>query len=410
MNNLTPEQCQDAVDAVKAYGTQIAAAKALGLSRGTLQNRLWRAPAVLAAAEKEAEKPEIVTRAEARDAKYWKKRANTAENHLSEAEHLIREISGVRETVIQPPDWLIPAPNGKKSRSVVAGVVSDTHVGEKVRADELDNANSYDIESFRRRYRRLIGGFIDVGHRWIADCHNVGFLYLRGGDTISGDIHEELRITNELTSHQQVAAAVEEEAAGIDKLVGAYGRVHVASVPGNHARTTLKPVSKQYASTSYDTLIADMLADRFRDNDKVTFQTSTSVDVVVPVFGWQLLLTHGDSTGSGGGKGRIGAVLPILRGMQKVRDQQNRLGRRVDIIVTCHYHSTTNPERNSLGNGSMVGYSQFAHKHRFDPEIAQQWMFLVHEKWCVRERCPVLLEDPEVPPRDRVRIPAVMQR
>lgn len=410
---VSREQAEHVVAAVERLGGVKAAADHLGLARTTLAHQVQRAKQLYGLepnrpAPEPVELPDpAVQRREVRDSGYWRKRAKAAEDTLADAEHLIRELSGVLETPVAPPEWLIPAPDGRKSRSVIAGVVSDTHVGESVRPDELDNANSYDIETYRRRYRRLVGGFVEIGRRWMADCDNVGFLYLRGGDTISGDIHEELRITNELTSHEQVATAVEEETAGIRLLADAYGRVHVASVPGNHARTTMKPTHKLYASTSYDTMIAKMLAERFKDDPRVTFQTSASGDLVVPVLGWQIMLTHGDRIGSRGGQGFIGPVATIVRGLKKVRDQQAGMGRPVDVIVHAHFHTTANAGRD-LSNGSVVGYNEYVHSMRAAPEVPQQWLFLVHERWGLRERCPIQLEDPKPVPRPRVRVPAAM--
>jgi hypothetical protein len=405
-NRLDPALCREARDAFAAHGSKAAAARALGVSITTFRHRLDRGDQILDGPQTSTPDPQTL-RAEARDAKYWKRRADSAERHLADAEHMVKEISGVLNSSINPPEWILPAPSETKSRSVVAGMVSDTHVGEVVSPTELDNANGYDLDTYRRRYRRLIVGFIEIGARWIVDCSNVGFLYLRGGDTISGDIHEELRITNELTAHEQVATAVEEESAGIAKLAESFGRVHVASVPGNHARTTFKPTHKLYASTSYDTLISKMLAERFKNDQRVTFQTSESGDVVVPVLGWQLMLTHGDRIGSRGGQGFIGPVGTIVRGLKKVRDQQSGMGRPVDIICHGHFHTTANPGRD-LSNGSVIGYNEFVHSMRATPESPQQWMFLIHERWGLRERVPVQLEDPKPIGRPRVRIPAVM--
>lgn len=203
-------------------------------------------------------------------------------------------------------------------------------------------------------------------------------------------------------------AVVEEESAGIEALRDAYGRVHVASVPGNHGRTTIKPTQKLYADTNYDTMIAKMLADRFRGDERVTFQTSVSGDVVIPILGWQIMLTHGDRIGSRGGQGFIGPVATIVRGLKKVRDQQAEMGRPVDVIVHGHFHTTANPGRD-LSNGSMIGYNEYAHGLRARPEVPQQWLFLIHERWGLRERCPVQLEDPKPVPLPRVRVPAVMR-
>ena len=62
-----------------------------------------------------------------------------------------------------------------------------------------------------------------------------------------------------------------------------------------------------------------------------------------------------------------------------------------------------------LANGSMVGYSEYAVRIRGVPELPMQWLALITEKWGLRERMPVVLEDPSVPERPRIRVPAAMR-
>lgn len=42
------------------------------------------------------------------------------------------------------------------------------------------------------------------------------------------------------------------------------------------------------------------------------------------------------------------------------------------------------------------------------PEPPQQWLALVHERWGLRERVPIVLEDPKTATRPRIRVPAGM--
>lgn len=94
---------------------------------------------------------------------------------------------------------------------------------------------------------------MNIAPRWASDNECAGAYLALGGDLISGDIHEELVRTNALTAHQQVQFVVEQIGAGIRMALEAFGAVHVASVPGNHGRTTRKPTAKLYSQLSYDT-------------------------------------------------------------------------------------------------------------------------------------------------------------
>ncbi len=126
---------------------------------------------------------------------------------------------------------------------------------------------------------------------------------------------------------------------------------------------------------------------------------------MIPVFGRTVFLSHGDKIGTRGGMGFAGPMLPIVRGTKKIEAQQARLGRRPDLILHGHYHSTGNAGA-VLSNGSVVGYGEYADDLRADPEPPQQWLFLLHSKWWMRERAPILLEDPRLPEKPRVRVPA----
>jgi hypothetical protein len=222
----------------------------------------------------------------------------------------------------------------------------------------------------------------------------MGAFLALAGDLISGDIHEELRNTNDLTSMQQVAAMVEEVCAGIKHLLATFGKVHVVCVPGNHGRPTIKPTAKKYAELSYDMLIGAMVHREFRDDPRVTFQMSKSKDQVTPIFGRNILTTHGDKMGTGGGQGFAGPILPIARGAHKVFAQYASIGQPIYMMLHGHYHFTANAG-NVLSNGSVPGYSEYGHDLRVKLEPAQQWLFMIDDAWGARERLPVQLTDPE---------------
>jgi hypothetical protein len=366
------------------------------------------AEALLAGEEpEEAEPTPAVERREARDAAYWQRRAKLIERELADAEHVAEQLAGVRGQAIAIPDWLHADRSSRGGKSVVGIFLSDVHAGEVIDPEEILGINAFDPEICAARLKRYFEAAITIAPRWASDTECVGAYLALGGDLISGDIHDELVRTNALTAHEQVEFAVAHIGAGIRLIAKAFGTVHVVSVPGNHGRTTHKPTAKLYSRLSYDTLIASMLADQFKGDARVTFQYGKSPDQITPIFGRSVLLTHGDKLGTGGGMGFAGPLLPIVRGTKKVAAQQASVGRHADLILHGHFHHSANPG-NVLSNGSVPGYSEYAGVIRASVEAPQQWLFLMHSRWGLRERMPIVLEDPAVPEKPRVRIPAAM--
>lgn len=399
---LTREMCQAAVDALAKYGSQVLAARAMGISRSAFQHRL-------AEADMPARDPDVVveplTSRERFDAAFWRKKANDAQRAADEAEHVAEQLAGIRGVQWSIPEWIMAAGDGDKGRSVIGCLVSDMHMGEVIDAEEMSGVNAFNPDICRERMRRYFEAACIVGKRWAADTQCEGALLALGGDQVSGSIHDELAMTNALTSPEQVIAAVEVLAAGIIKLRLAYNRVHVVSVPGNHSRTTHKSTAKLYSRLSYDTMIAAMLADRFRGDKNITFQYGPARDQIVPVFGRTVFLTHGDAIGTGGGHGFAGPMLPIIRGTKKVEAQQARFGRRPDLILHGHFHHSGNAGA-VLSNGALPGNSEYGSVIRASPEPPRQWLFLLHDKWWLRERADIMLTDPEPVEKPRVRVPA----
>jgi hypothetical protein len=238
---------------------------------------------------------------------------------------------------------------------------------------------------------RLFQAACEIGSRWAVDTECRGVFLTLGGDLISGDIHEELRTSNALTAHEQVRAVVEVYCAGIALLLETFPAVHIPAVPGNHGRTTLKPTAKRYAALSYDILAASMIADRYRHDPRVTFQLAEGTDVRSSILGREVLVTHGDKLGSGGGQGFAGPSLPIARGTAKAKAVQSATGSRPELILSGHYHTSLNLP-GVLSNGSVVGYGEYARAIRAQPETPRQWVFLIREKWGLAERLDVQLD------------------
>jgi hypothetical protein len=155
-------------------------------------------------------------------------------------------------------------------------------------------------------------------------------------------------------------------------------------------------------------MIGNILARQFADDPRITVNIAAGPDILFPLFGWSILQTHGDSMGTGGGQGFAGPELPIVRGGKKIKLAGFASNERYDVILTAHYHTSSNPGT-VLANGSVVGPSEYSQRIRAVPEPPMQWLALIHEKWGLRERVPVVLEDPRAPERPRIRVPAGME-
>ena len=386
----------------------------LGADRATVskfRRELIAAGYSVLAGEPLVEPAKPATVLELHDETFWRRKAKKAETEVGKMGRVIEELGGVRNVPVQIPEWLLKPKSGKRGRAVLGGMISDIHDGEIIRADEIQGANSYDPDICETRLKRYFYAANTIGNRWASDCNVEGFLLTLNGDMISGDIHEELRITNACTSHEQVMHVVGLLAAGIRTLLEAYPAVHVVGTPGNHGRTTIKPTAKLYADLNYDMMVLAMLQERFKGDGRVTWQYGKSKDQLTPVFRRTILTTHGDKLGTRGGQGFAGVMLPILRGSKKILEQQGSLGRRPDLIQTAHYHSTGNPYLGAmpiLSNGSVIGVSEYADDLRVAVEPPQQWLYLLHDEWWLRERQPVILTDLEAPEKPRVKIPAGM--
>ena len=218
-----------------------------------------------------------------------------------------------------------------------------------------------------------------------------GIVYLRGGDAISGDIHDDLRETNDLSSVPAVMCVVAEEAAGIEKLADKFGKVTVISGPGNHGRTTHKPRSKAYVNLNYETLIAYMLEREFKNDKRVTFITPQSGEAYFSIYNTRFLMTHGDRIGSRGGQGFIGPVATIARGVHKTRKQYASIGKPVDYMLIGHFHEPMWIPFCCV-NGNLAGFSEYARDLRVEPGPPSQELFFVNEDIGITARWQILAD------------------
>lgn len=393
---LTDEQCAEAVKAAAQYPTKREAAASLGLTEGAFHNRLRQAKH---APVKDTSDP-IKLRAANDENARLRAALKESERRTAEAENHREHVLGLApEPARLQPKFLRNSDGRGRGRQAVVLHLSDLHVGETVNREEVAGVNSYDIPTARKRIGRLFEtASVLMTSAWPAsDGAPERVNVLLGGDLISGHgLHPEHAETDGGTAFEQVKFASEYIAAGILRAHLALKErfkkpieMHVISVAGNHGRSTFgKPRTKLVSLQSYDTLVADFVEASLRHIPTIRHFQPRGFDAYFDVAGWPALLTHGDRMGSGGGTGFIGPMATIVKGHRKIVDTEYRQRRPVRWVFSGHFH-TTGMTPFGFGNGSGVGYGEFAKSIRADPEPAQQNFVVIHERYGLLRYMPI---------------------
>src|ERR1035437_1522240 len=257
-----------------------------------------------------------------------------------------------------PPQWTVREGRAG-ARGVPATIWSDWHLGEVVR---MPGVNTFDKRVAARRIQRLVEITVDLAynHMGHAKISYPGCIVALGGDMLGGAIHEELMTTNDRTTQQSIEDLIDLLTAGLETMASKFGKLFVPCVVGNHGRSTKKMQMKQRVFTSHEWNVYCGVARYFRNSKHVQFKIPEVADAAFNIFGHRYLLTHGDSLGTKGGDGIIGALGPIMRGTLKTHRSEAQLGRDYDTLLIGHWHQyITLP--GLIVNNSLKGYDEFAH-------------------------------------------------
>lgn len=300
------------------------------------------------------------------------------------------------EMLPDPPAWVsAPSSDVGYSQSVPVAMWSDWHWGETVRPEEVGGANEFNRTIAKARLQRLVDSTISIAKNYIGAVKLPGIVVCLGGDMISGNIHEELRETNEGAIQQSILEVQDQIASALTKMADEFGKVFVPCVVGNHGRMTRKPPMKHRAFESFEWNIYQQLERYFRNDPRFQFMIPDGADALFSVYGHRFLLTHGDALGVKGGDGIIGALGPITRGAVKVGRSEAQIGRDFDTILMGHWHMYTPRGEGApvVVNGTLKGYDEYARLGLRVPfSRPSQALFFVHPKFGITSQWPIYLD------------------
>jgi hypothetical protein len=286
------------------------------------------------------------------------------------------------------PIHIIPLVPEIKRQGASIVVWSDWHVGKIVEAKSVNGFNSFNPEIARKRAETCADSTVKLINRDVPefDTHNT-VLYLLG-DFIEGYIHpESQRVVNSMTPIEEVAYAVELLSNNISMLLerSATDRITVVCRNGNHSRNTKRMESSIDHRTSYETMLYAMLAQRFKGEDRITFNLPQSDIGYTEVLGRVIRDFHGHQVSYGGGIG--GLTIPLTKFIQR----QN-VNRKADYNLLGHFHQFSLPTKDSMLNGSLCGFDNYAQSIAASVEPATQAYRLLDSKYGFTGLNPIFCE------------------
>lgn len=225
---------------------------------------------------------------------------------------------------------------------------SDQHAGEMVSLEETGGLNEYDWSIMMHRHDLLREKLIS----WAEIFGPVEELVIAAiGDGVSGDIHDELKQTNEMPLAEAIVQWGLDGGAWIESLVPYFKKIRVICVRGNHSRFSQKPQAKKgYASGDWQA--SQIQAQVLRQYDSVEFIIPRANRAKLEIYGRKLMLIHGDAVPSSTMVGvPWGGVIRYSEKLARSHD--------FDHLLLGHFHEPHAIGKRIFVNGSTKGVDEY---------------------------------------------------
>jgi predicted phosphodiesterase len=292
-----------------------------------------------------------------RDAnKELEKRIESLRTAIGEQKEFAHQVASA-VTAAQPIQR-IPIPVLRKQLPVISPVLmlSDLHIGEVVNKEEVEGFNEFNWKIAQTRMANIVTDFI----KWNNTLRN-GYKITRCvvaclGDYVSGNIHDELEITNEFPLPVQTARAGLLIGEALVRLSSAFDELEVYQVGAdNHGRLRRKPQMKQKYENSMSYLVDVIAAQYANKQSNIEIHTPTSMKTIATISGFKFLLSHGDGVRAWMGIPYYG----IERARAREAVKRMNTDRSFDYIAHGHWHVPVGfLSGNIFINGSLSGTNE----------------------------------------------------
>jgi hypothetical protein len=310
----------------------------------------------------------------------------------TELHRLLGFYQSVRREPIKVPRWQAKG-SSKGHVGLVVAQMTDWHLDEVVEPDEMMGMNAYNADIAHLRMQRWLDKVVTLPREYMSGMKIEGLVIPATGDLFTGEIHAELKESNERKLLASVLYWMEPVIGILESLEREYPAVAVHAVVGNHGRLSPKPIFKGRVHDNVEWLFWSVIRDRLKDRgSKVIVNVSPSMDLNVPIYGRNHLLTHGDQFR--GGSGISGAFAPLSLGAHRKTKRQMIAGSPMETMVIGHLHQLINIPGVIMG-GCMKGYDEYAFGLNLppDPNGAAQAMWVTTPERAQTIWMPIYLTD-----------------
>lgn len=263
------------------------------------------------------------------------------------------ELSFMHSAAAHPAIVRTPSARTKSGKRIATPVflVSDLHFGERVTLAETLGTNEFDLTIAAARMAKCWDNMLWLRRDMARTQSCDDTVLVLDGDIVSGDIHDELRETNDGGLRSQCDAAVAALLPGIKAMAAVTpGILHVVCIGGNHGRLTHKQHIKNGHQHSIEHIgVYDPLRRTLGDmGGKVAWHIPPAERFILDVHGHRVSIQHGTMIKSAGGIG--GTLVPMTRWV--TRDNA------ADLYLFGHFHQA-DAYGKVIKNGSLIGPSAY---------------------------------------------------
>ncbi|MPL95063.1 hypothetical protein SDC9_41226 [bioreactor metagenome] len=257
---------------------------------------------------------------------------------LARKDATIDIVKNVISETVEPHDGFAQPPRVPSDTDMIVHL-TDIHAG-----IQIDNfANQYDSRIMNQRLQAYLSRIAEIQKRHKSEsCY-----LLLGGDLISGIIHSNLRLENNLNVIEQVKAVSLSICEFIKTLSSMFSDVNVYSVPGNHSRC-LPNKEDNLKGENLDVLVFFYAQAALQQYENVYF-FENDVEESVAIFRVRSNLVYGVH----GDKDTISSVVQRLTMF---------FGEKPDIVLAGHRHTnglTTVFDTKVVESGCLVGADNY---------------------------------------------------
>jgi hypothetical protein len=262
-------------------------------------------------------------------------------------------------------------------------LLSDWHVGETVDPRQVAYVNEYNMEVAWDRAKRVFDKTMELLFLHQAGLTYDGITVAFAGDMLSGNIHEDLRRTNEKPMFEVMMELADLLSDQLVQMNEEFDCVYVPCVVGNHGRMDSKPSYKNSVLENADYLLYRMVEQLVRGKigskpNYVEFDISEGCDLNFNIYNTSYVLTHGDTPGKPVNI-ESGQFWPhMMKTAGKLKERYVSMGAGAPDYMVCGHFHKYGFIPGVIVNGSLKGYDQYGHRNNLDCERAVQALWMTH--------------------------------